>query len=53
MTNFIALPVLFAIGMAGIVFLRRNGRNGRDSWHLLRGLGPVSGEWLADYRRIG
>jgi hypothetical protein len=53
MIDVIALPVVLVIGMAGFSFVRRNGRGGRESWHLLRGLGPVSGEWLADYRRIG
>ena len=53
MIDFITLPAVFAIGIAGFALVRRNGRGGRDPWHFLRGLGPVSSEWLADYRRIG
>ena len=51
MISFIALPAVLAVGVA-FVLVRGNGR-GRNPWHALSGLGPVSGEWLADYRRIG
>jgi hypothetical protein len=52
MLGSIALPLL-ALIVTGLAFLRYGGRRGRDPWHLLRDLGPVSGQWLADHRRIG
>jgi hypothetical protein len=52
MLGFIALPVLFALVIAGFAFFRQ-ARTGREPWHFLRDLTPVSGQWLADHRRIG
>jgi len=42
---------LVALVVAGALVLYR-GRH-RDSWRFLRDLSPVSGQWLADYRRSG
>jgi hypothetical protein len=52
MLGSIALLVLFALAVAG-AFVQYRGRHGRDSWRFLRDLSPVSGPWLADYRRSG
>jgi hypothetical protein len=52
MLSFIALPVLLVLVIAGFAFIR-HARTGREPWHFLRDLSPVSGQWLADHRRIG
>jgi hypothetical protein len=53
MLDFIALPVLLPVTLAGFAFLRSRRRAGHEALHFLRDLSPVSGQWLADYRRIG
>jgi hypothetical protein len=53
MLDFIAPSVVLALVIAGFMFLRHRARTGREPWHFLRDLSPVSGQWLADYRRIG
>jgi DMSO/TMAO reductase YedYZ heme-binding membrane subunit len=52
MLGFIALPVLLVLVIASFAIYRR-ARTGREPWHFLRDLSPVSGQWLADYRRAG
>jgi hypothetical protein len=52
MLGFIALPVLVALVIAGFAIFR-HARTGREPWHFLRDLSPVSGQWLADHRRTG
>jgi hypothetical protein len=41
--------VLGLVACAFVYLVRRR----RDPWRLLRDVGPVSGDWLADYRRTG
>jgi hypothetical protein len=53
MLSSIALSILLAVIVAGCALVRYCGRRGRDPWQLLRDLGPVSGQWLADRRRSG
>ena len=53
MLGSIALAILLAFIVIGCGFLWYCRRGGRDPWHLLRDLGPVSGQWLADRRRGG
>ena len=53
MSDFIALPILFALVVTCYALVRYRGRRGRNTWRLLRDLSPVSGQWLADYRRSG
>ena len=48
----VALLVVVPLGVAGALVLY-NGRRGRDPWRFLRDLSPVSGQWLAEYRRSG
>jgi hypothetical protein len=47
----IALSVLSALITGGCVLLKYRGRRNRQGWRLLRDLSPVSGQWLADFRR--
>ena len=51
MSDFFALPIVFALVVTGYALVRYRGRRVRDPWRLLRDLSPVSGQWLADYRR--
>jgi hypothetical protein len=53
MLGFITLPVLLALVITGFAIFRHRARIGREPWHFLRDLSPVSGQWLADHRRIG
>ena len=47
------VSVFFALIATALAFLRRRGRRVVPPWHLLRDLGPVSSQWLSDYRRSG
>jgi hypothetical protein len=53
MSGTITMLLLFTPVLAGYVLARLRARRGRDPWYLLRDLGPVSGQWLADCRRSG
>jgi hypothetical protein len=53
MIGFIAAPLLLALIVAGRMLVRSRRRRGRESWSLLHDLGPVSSQWMADYRRLG
>jgi len=53
MSDSFALPILFALVVTSYALVPYRGRRGRDPWRLLRDLSPVSGQWLADYRRSG
>ena len=53
MSSSIALLVFVALVATGCTLFRYRGRRSGDPWRLLRDLSPVSGQWLADYRRSG
>jgi hypothetical protein len=51
MNGLIALSSLLALAVAVLVLLKT--RRDHDSGRHLKDLSPVSGQWLADYRRSG
>jgi hypothetical protein len=50
MSGSITLTIFLAL-VVGYALVRHRGRRIRDPWRHLSGLSPVSGQWLADYRR--
>ena len=51
MIGFIALPSFLVLVVLTLLVVRK--RRGHDSARTLSDLSPVSGQWLADYRRSG
>jgi hypothetical protein len=52
MIGFIALPSFLVFVIVTLLVVARK-RRGRYSARTLSDLSPVSGQWLADYRRSG
>lgn len=52
MLGFIAVPAVLLVLVAGL-FVAVRKRSTRNAGRHVTDLGPVSGQWLADYRRSG